>query len=293
MKDSDWRILYELHKTSNLTKTANLLFMTQPTLTKRLKQMETEWGCTIVDRTPKGLTFTAEGNFLATQAEKYLDLFRDTKDELKKLQEAALTEIVIGASYTYSKYSLADVLVPYQVTHPNVKFRIVNDSSDALYRQVLDGSVDVGFLRGDYEGPVNRTLLGETPGFLVTKNPAELSALSGMHRLEYKTNEKTTAILTGWWESCFDSAYPSGMMVGHIDGAWKLIDEGMGYALSFLPENFDNRYRLTLTPLFWPNGLPVTRKTWFVYPKEKRLPEKLLDFIRYTENSAQKTPESK
>ena len=245
MKDSDWRILYELHKTSNLTKTANLLFMTQPTLTKRLKQMETEWGCTIVDRTPKGLTFTAEGNFLATQAEKYLDLFRDTKDELKKLQEAALTEIVIGASYTYSKYSLADVLVPYQVKHPNVKFRIVNDSSDALYRQVLDGSVDVGFLRGDYEGPVNRTLLGETRGFLVSKTPVELSALPGMHRLEYKTNEKTTGILTRWWEMCFANAYPSGMMVGHIDGAWKLIDEGMGYALSFLPENFDLLFFIT------------------------------------------------
>ena len=291
MKDSDWRILYELHKTSNLTKTANLLFMTQPTLTKRLKQMETEWGCTIVDRTPKGLTFTAEGNFLATQAEKYLDLFRDTKDELKKLQEAALTEIVIGASYTYSKYSLADVLVPYQVTHPNVKFRIVNDSSDALYRQVLDGSVDVGFLRGDYEGPVNRTLLGETRGFLVTKGAVEVSALPGMHRLDYKTNEKTTRILNRWWEMCFESAYPSGMMVGHIDGAWKLIDEGMGYALSFLPENFENRYQLTLTPLTWPDGTPVTRKTWFVYPKEKRLPEKLADFIKYTESLSAKVSE--
>mgnify|MGYP000157151643 FL=1 len=222
MKDSDWRILYELHKTSNLTKTANLLFMTQPTLTKRLKQMETEWGCTIVDRTPKGLTFTAEGNFLAAQAEKYLELFHDTKEELKKLQDAALTEIVIGASYTYSKYSLADVLVPYQIAHPNIKFRIVNDSSDALYRQVLDGSVDVGFLRGDYEGPVNRTLLGETRGFLVTKGAVEVSALPGMHRLDYKTNEKTTRILNRWWEMCFESAYPSGMMVGHIDGAWKL-----------------------------------------------------------------------
>ena len=291
MKDSDWRILYELHKTSNLTKTANLLFMTQPTLTKRLKQMETEWGCTIVDRTPKGLTFTAEGNFLATQAEKYLDLFRDTKDELKKLQEAALTEIVIGASYTYSKYSLADVLVPYQIAHPNIKFRIVNDSSDALYRQVLDGSVDVGFLRGDYEGPVNRTLLGETRGFLVTKGAVEVSALPGLHRLDYKTNEKTTKILNRWWEMCFESAYPSGMMVGHIDGAWKLIDEGMGYALSFLPENFENRYQLTLTPLTWPDGTPVTRRTWFVYPKEKRLPEKLADFIKYTESLSAKVSE--
>ncbi|MBT9787833.1 hypothetical protein GPK90_00405 [Clostridium sp. MCC344] len=251
-----------------------------------LKQMKTEWGCTIVDRTPKGLTFTAEGNFLAAQAEKYLELFHDTKEELKKLQDAALTEIVIGASYTYSKYSLADVLVPYQIAHPNIKFRIVNDSSDALYRQVLDGSVDVGFLRGDYEGPVNRTLLGETRGFLVTKGAVEVSALPGLHRLDYKTNEKTTKILNRWWEMCFESAYPSGMMVGHIDGAWKLIDEGMGYALSFLPENFENRYQLTLTPLTWPDGTPVTRKTWFVYPKEKRLPEKLVDFIKYTESLA-------
>ena len=83
------------------------------------------------------------------------------------------------------------------------------------------------------------------------------------------------------------------MMVGHIDGAWKLIDEGMGYALSFLSENFENRYQLTLTPLTWMDGTPVIRKTWFLYPKEKRLPAKLLDFIQYTENLAQKTPESK
>lgn len=289
MKDSDWRILYELHKTSNLTKTANLLYMTQPTLTKRLKQIEAEWGCTIVDRTPKGLTFTDEGNFLAAQAKQYLDLFRSTKDELKRIQEAALTEIVIGASYTYSKYSLADVLVPYQALHPNTRFRIVNDSSDALYRQVLDGSVDVGFLRGDYDGPVNRTLLGETGGFLVTKGPADFSALSNMPRLDYKTNEKTTSILTTWWEARFKTDWPAGMMVGHIDGAWKLIEEGMGYALSFLPENFENRYQLTLTPLLWPDGSQVMRNTWFVYPKEKRIPEKLADFIQYTESLASKS----
>lgn len=286
MKDSDWKIIYELHKTANLTKTANLLYMTQPTLTKRLKQIESEWDCTIVDRTPKGLAFTAEGDFLAEQAKKYLELFQFTKNELNRMKEEALTEIVIGASYTYSKYSLADVLVPFQMTHPNIKFRILNDSSDALYRQVMDGSVDVGFLRGDYDGPVHRTLLGKTRGFLVTKEPVELSELSGMHRLDYKTNEKTSDILTKWWESNFDTPYPSGMMVGHIDGAWKLIYEGMGYALVFLPENFENRFNLTLTPLFLNDGTPVTRNTWFVYPKEKRLPEKLFDFIQYTEQFA-------
>ena len=73
----------------------------------------------------------------------------------------------------------------------------------------------------------------------------EVSALPGMHRLDYKTNEKTTRILNRWWEMCFESAYPSGMMVGHIDGAWKLIDEGMGYALSFLPEKLADFIKYT------------------------------------------------
>lgn len=72
----------------------------------------------------------------------------NTKERIKKTAGCRTDGDRDRASYTYSKYSLADVLVPYQIAHPNIKFRIVNDSSDALYRQVLDGSVDVGFLRG-------------------------------------------------------------------------------------------------------------------------------------------------
>jgi len=42
MKDSDWEILYELHRNPNMTKVANLLYITQPSLTKRLQHMEAE-----------------------------------------------------------------------------------------------------------------------------------------------------------------------------------------------------------------------------------------------------------
>ena len=38
MKDSDWEILYELHRNPNMTKVANLLYITQPSLTKRLQK---------------------------------------------------------------------------------------------------------------------------------------------------------------------------------------------------------------------------------------------------------------
>ena len=54
MKDSDWLILSELYKNPNLTKVAELLYTTQPSLTKRIRHIEEEFGVTIVSRLPKG-----------------------------------------------------------------------------------------------------------------------------------------------------------------------------------------------------------------------------------------------
>ena len=105
MKDSDWEILYELHRNPNMTKVANLLYITQPSLTKRLQHMEAEFQVTIVNRTPKGLTFTEEGEFLAKQAEAYLTFLDNTRERLKEFKENLEGEITIGASYTYWKYT--------------------------------------------------------------------------------------------------------------------------------------------------------------------------------------------
>ena len=75
---------------------------------------------TIVNRTPKGLEFTEEGEFLGKQAGEYLEFLRKTKEKLKEYQENSEGVITIGSSYTYSKYTLTDVLVQYKAKHPNV-----------------------------------------------------------------------------------------------------------------------------------------------------------------------------
>ena len=73
--------------------------------------------------------------------------------------------ITVGSSYTFNKYNLWDVLSGYaevgdpEVGDPEVRFSVVNDQSDALFRMVLDGKLDLAFVRGDYEGPVRRTLV--------------------------------------------------------------------------------------------------------------------------------------
>ena len=197
MKDTDWEILYELHKTPNMTKVANLLYITQPSLTKRIQHMEEEFQVTIVNRTTKGLEFTEEGEFLAQQAKKYLDFMSATRNRLKEIKDHADGEIVIGASYTFSKYTLSDLLLTYRMEHPNIRFSIVNDQSNILFRKMFDDSLDVAFIRGDYDGAVNRTLIAVNKAYLVTREPVELDRLPDMQFISYKTNDRSKEIIEG------------------------------------------------------------------------------------------------
>lgn len=283
MKDSDWEILYELYKNPNMTKVANLLYITQPSLTKRLQHMETEFQVTIVNRTPKGLTFTPEGKYLGEQAKRYLEFMQKTKQTLKEMQESENNVITIGSSYTFSKYTLSDLLIEYRKLHPNTEFNVVNDQSNILFRKMLEGSIDVGFIRGDYEGAVNRTLIGRNQAYLVTREPVDFEKLPELSGIGYKTNDRTKELLGAWWKNYFGENPPANMVVGYIDVAWQLIHKGLGYTICFLPDNFSNEYNLCLTPLTNRDGSGVYRNTWFVYSKNKRQSKPLEDFIRYIE----------
>ncbi len=285
MKDTDWEILCELYKNPNMTKVANLLYITQPSLTKRIQHMEEEFQVTIVNRTTKGLEFTKEGAYLAEQARKYLDFLGETRDTLKEMKEHAAGEIVIGASYTYSKYTLSDILLSYRLNHPNIRFSIVNDQSNILFRKMFDDSIDVGFIRGDYEGNVNRTLVGVNNAYLVTREPVEISELPNMQFISYKTNDRTKEKIEAWWQQQFETELPTGMTVGYVDVAWQVVAKGLGYTLCFLPDNYPNEYQLHLTPLINRDGTPVTRNTWFLYSKDKRMPEILEEFVAYIEQN--------
>ena len=293
MKDSDWEILYELYKNPNMTKVANLLYMTQPSLTKRLQHMETEFQTSIVNRTPKGLEFTPEGEYLAERAEKYLEFMKETKEKLEEFKEKTKDSILIGSSYTYSKYTLSDILVRYTADHPHTTFEIINEQSNILFRKMLEDSIDVGFIRGDYEGAVHQVLVAQNQGYLVTKEPVDIEDLPKMQRIGYKTNDRTQELLNSWWEDRFHTEAPSGMAVGYIDFAWQLINKGLGYTCCFLPDDFQNEYNLCLTPLVKADGTEVIRNTLFVYSKNKRISRTLEEFIDYIEREVAIRPSSR
>ena len=266
MKDSDWLILSELYKNPNMTKVADLLYTTQPSMTKRLQHMEEEFGVTIVDRTPKGLVFTKEGAYLGRQADIYLRFLDETRRELDRMKNQDETVINIGSSYTYGKYELGELMIRYRRDHPGVHFNVITEGSDSLFRRMLDGTIDVAFIRGDYEGSVNRTLVERANAYIVTSQPVLISDLKQMTRIGYSTNRQTQKLLDNWYTEQFGTPAPANMIVGYIDVAWQLVEKGTGYVCCFVPDHYEGKNRLFLTPMCHRDGTPVSRNTWFLYP---------------------------
>lgn len=286
MRDTDWQILYELNETKNITKAADHLFITQPALTKRLKVIEDEFGIKIVKRSTKGVEFTREGQFLAGKAEEYMTFLQRTKSELSRLMAEEKEVITIGMPYTYTKYFMPDMLFTYLSNNHDIQFDIVNDTSTMLFRKACDGEVDAAFVRGDYDGDVEKGRVDDYQGFIMTKEPFEMEELPGMTRIAYRTNEKSSQLIEEWWTEQFHTELPDGFSAGnYVDAAWELVSKGLGYCICFLPQNYENPLKLTLTPMIRADKTPVTRNTWFVYKKKKDMSKALSKFIRYVEDN--------
>lgn len=289
MRDLDWRILAELHRNPNMTQVAKLLYVTQPTLTKRLQRIEEEMGVSVVDRTPKGLVFTPEGTYLAQRAEQYLIFRREVDEQLRQMKESGTQTLVIGSAYTFSKYNLRALLDPFSEDHPQLRWRVINRQSDMLYSMLLCGELDAAFVRDDYGEEMNRVRLQDTFGYIVGRREIRAEDLPFMRRITYQTNGRTTAILDDWWREWFgETPCRVGSSAGYVDFAMSTIVSEEDYLLCFLPEGAQIPEGLCTTPMRTKDGRAVSRSTWFLYDGRKRRSELMEEFIRYIGRSGRK-----
>ena len=288
MKLSDWRLIYELHKTPNMTRVAGILYITQSAVTKQLQHIEKELDAKIIHRTPTGLEFTEIGNYLAEQAEKFLKLEDETMRGLDALKEASPEKLVIGSAYTFSKYRLPEILDDFLEQRPSFRCQVINRQSNVLHQMVLSGELDLAFVRSDYRDGVNRILVERTQGYIVTKGAADLAELPKMNRINYQSNAKTEDLIREWWEDRYGDLRPKeGMAVGYVDFALREVVRGKGYAICFLPPVTELDSKLVKTPLFMKDGNPVSRNTWLIWRMEKKTSPAMESFLRYIRKNCQ------
>ena len=139
MDEKDLQIFLTLAETGNLTRTAEKLYLAQPTLSKRLQNLESELGATLFLRSKHGVTLTPAGEaaretFLHTTKD-----FEDLRERLQKGRGIVSGTLRIATSIDYSTYRLPEVLAQYTTHYPEVKLQIYSEHSRECVRQMQTG----------------------------------------------------------------------------------------------------------------------------------------------------------
>ncbi len=162
----------------NITKAANLLHLTQPTLSRQLMQLEEELGVTLFRRSKHRIILTEDGMLLRRRAEEIVSLAEKTRDDLRHTQDHLSGTIAVGSGELQSSRFLTQLIAAFQKENPLVSFRIYSGNSDNIKERIERGLLDIGLL----QEPVDiakyhfvRTPVQEQWGVLVRAD-AELAA---------------------------------------------------------------------------------------------------------------------
>ena len=129
----------------NITKAAQQLYVSQPTLTKSLQRLEEEVGLPLFQRTGRRLVLTYAGERYLARAKELLSVKRTLDAEMADIRREDVGRLPVGIPPVRCSFSLPSVLPGFRRLHPNVEIRILEDDSEALDEALRSGQVDLNF----------------------------------------------------------------------------------------------------------------------------------------------------
>lgn len=130
----------------SFTKAAECLHMTQPPLSRQMRDLESELGVTLFDRGGKGITLTEEGARFKERAQEMVDLMGQIKSDMASETSNILGEARIACGESDSVALLAKVAKELQLSHPGITYRLLSGDGDFVTDKLDRGAADIGLL---------------------------------------------------------------------------------------------------------------------------------------------------
>lgn len=132
-------------ETENITAAATRLHITQPTLTKRLQQLEALHQCRLVDRLPRGVKLTPSGRHLLPYARRIQHEFLQAAEAIRSFESGHLDELRIGAGPLFQMRYLGPALRQLMSEFPNTSITLSTDLNTTNLPKIREGNLDLMF----------------------------------------------------------------------------------------------------------------------------------------------------
>ena len=156
-----YRVFYTVAKSGSLTKAAEELYISQPAVSRSIKQLETQLGVSLFTRTHRGMKLSPQGGELIfDEVERALTLLVDAENRIAARKTTATGTLRIGASDTIFEYFLADKIVDFHERFPEVNIDLVADFTPDTIAKLKEDKCDVAFVNLPIETDADLKLYG-------------------------------------------------------------------------------------------------------------------------------------
>ncbi|MDT0147566.1 LysR family transcriptional regulator [Priestia aryabhattai] len=140
------RYFLTVAREGNITKAADVLHVTQPTLSRQLKDLEQELGKKLFIRSSHSIILTDEGMLLRNRAEEIVNMVDKLEAEFSSMEETIGGDIYIGGGETEAMKHIARVAKDVQLRYPNIRYHLYSGNEEDITERLDKGLLDFGIL---------------------------------------------------------------------------------------------------------------------------------------------------
>lgn len=138
-----YRIFYIVAETKNITKASEILNISQPAVTKHIKNLEEQLGNPLFIRTKKGVILNEFGEKIFLNVKQALNLLNEAEKEISRYKSLDKGTIKIGISTTLTRKYLLSYIKKFHETYPNIVIDIYTDATKDLIKELKNGIIDI------------------------------------------------------------------------------------------------------------------------------------------------------
>ena len=138
--------LIKLVEERSFSRAAKKMYLTQPSMTKHIKNLEESVNAKVVNRKNTGISLTPEGKILYDYARRVFKLMDEAKEKVERVREDESGSVFISASTIPSTYILPHVLNAFNKAYADIHCYVQMNDSEATLNMILDNQAEIGFI---------------------------------------------------------------------------------------------------------------------------------------------------
>ncbi|WP_316831483.1 LysR family transcriptional regulator [Pedobacter aquatilis] len=148
MFDFRLKVFYVVARRLNFTKAAEELFISQPAVSKHIREIEAHYHTRLFERNGTKIKLSIAGTVLLESVAKLMDVHGKMDADMASLTNKLVGSLRIGASNTISSYVLPKYLAAFKQNFPEVEINLISGNTETIENLLLENKIDVGLVEG-------------------------------------------------------------------------------------------------------------------------------------------------